>query len=198
MAKRQRKPRQTKPVKLSFPVFEYNPKGLKSKPEKELRKEYSRLRSIARKRIERMAETEFARTETFKYNVNRFKQLSGISSNVELRHLLVDLTRFLLAEGGSVTGQREIKRRSINKFRESGFDFVNEENYLDWIDFLHYVRDMEGFKYGKDEESVRITVKNALKESFKQAIAEGVESDAEKAYKFYMQNTGRGAHIPSA
>lgn len=185
--KRQRKARQTKPVKLSFPVFDYNPQGLKSKPEKALRKEYSRLRSIARKRLERMSESEFVRTETYKYNANRFKQLPSISSLTELRHLLVDLSRFLLAEGGSITGQREIKYRSIERFHEKGFDFVNAENYFDWLDFLHYVREMEGYVYNED----------ALKDAFKEAQREGVSDDVKSAYEYYQANTGRYANIPT-
>lgn len=185
--KRKHKPRQVKPVKLSFPVFDYNPIGLKSRTEKELRKEYSRLRSIARKRLERMTGTEFTRSETYKYNVGRFKQLQDISSNVELRHLTVDLARFLLAESGSLVGQKEIKIRTIQRFHNAGFKFVDSENYWDWLDFLHYVREMEGYVYNED----------ALKDAFKEAMREGVSDDTAAAYEYYKENTGRGAYIPS-
>lgn len=185
--KRQRKPRLVKPVTLSFPVFTYNPQGLQSYTERDLRREYSRLRSIARKRLERIGESEFQKSDIYKYNKARFKTLAEIKNPTELRHLLVDVSRFLLSERASVTGLRESRARSIEYFHEQGYTFINEQNYQDWRDFLRYVREMENYVYDYESEL----------NAFQTAAEKGVSSNVEEVYKIYARQTARGKDIPA-
>ena len=185
--KRQRKPRAVKPVNLSFPVFTYNPQGLQSRSEKELRREYSRLRSIARKRLERMGASEFASSDIYRYNKARFKQLADVRSMTELRHLLVDVSRFLLSDRSTITGLKESRAKSIEYFHEQGYTFITEENYSDWRAFLKYVRDMEGYVYDYSSELT----------AFEKASAAGNTNNVQRVYEFYVQQTARGNDIPS-
>ena len=43
-----------------------------------MRKEYTRMRDIAQKRIERMGQSEFAKTKTFKDHAEGFQKLKDI------------------------------------------------------------------------------------------------------------------------
>lgn len=185
--KRQRKPRIVKPVELSFPVFAYNPQGLQSYSERNLRREYSRLRSIARKRLERISSSEFADSDIYAYNKARYKTLSEIRSKTELRHLIVDITKFLLAERSTVTGLKESRSKSIEYFHEMGYTFITEENYKDWRAFLKYVRQMEDYVYNYESELT----------AFEQAVKAGESGSVQKAYEYYVKQTERGKNIPS-
>lgn len=185
--KRQRKSRSVKSVELSFPVFAYNPQGLQSYSERDLRREYSRLRDIARKRLKRMSESEFSDSDIYDYNKDRFKMLREIKSQLQLRHLLVDITKFLLAERSTVTGMKESRTRSIEYFHEMGYDFITEENYKDWRAFLKYVRQMEDYVYNYESELT----------AFKQAVEAGQSGSVQKAYEYYVKQTERRKDIPS-
>lgn len=161
----------SKYVKFSFPISAYQPDALQQGySEKELRKEYTRLRDIAQKRIKRMGESEFRGSQTYKYNVNRFSKLSEIGSKSELTHLLGDLARFLTASRGSIKGMRKERQRSIDTWHEKGATFVNAENYNEWIDFLVFVKDFVGFNYWEKAADM-----------FQQAKKEGVPIETLKA-----------------
>lgn len=129
----------SKYIKFSFPISAYQPDALQSGyTVKELRREYSRLRDVAQKRLGRLERSEFAGSKTVKYNQGRFKKLSEITSTGEMTHLLSDITRFLTAELSTVTGQRSYRRKSVESLREGGLTGVTTKNFgqvtriLDW------------------------------------------------------------------
>lgn len=108
--------------------------------EKELRTEYSRLRSIARKRLERFEGTEWTTTQIYKYNKQGFKPLKDIKSDSELRYLLADVARFITSDRSSVSGLEKERKRAIQTFQEHGYDFVTKKNFRQFTDFMEYVR----------------------------------------------------------
>ena len=131
--------RTTKYVKFKFPISAYQPDALRAGySERELRAEYSRLRDVAEKRLKRLESSEFAESQTVRYNKGRFKTLADISSTGELTHLMTDLARFLTAELSTVTGQRSYRRKSVESLREGGLTGVTTKNFgqvtrvLDW------------------------------------------------------------------
>lgn len=131
-----------RPVKLTFNYTDYRPDILMTKPEKELRKEYSRLRSIARKRLERIAETKYVNSATYKYNAGVYIPLAAVSNKNELSALLSSVTRFLTAKTGSLTGLREATTGTIETLHESGYTWINEENLRLFGDFMDYARNL--------------------------------------------------------
>lgn len=135
-------------IKFTFPISAYQPQALQEVySEKELRREYSRLRSVARKRLERFAGSEFEDSNVYRYNKGKYVPLSQVSNKGELVHLLSDVARFLTAEAGSVSGQREIRNKAIATWNEKGYTWINKSNYAAFARFLEFARDFVGQPY---------------------------------------------------
>jgi hypothetical protein len=125
---------------LTYEDEVYTPDGAKSLQDKDLRKEYSRLRSIARKRLERFEGTEWEDTQIFKVNEHKFKPLKDMDSDRELRHLFSDVARFVKAETSSVSGLERQRRLAMESLQEHGYDFVNTNNFNRFVHFMEYAR----------------------------------------------------------
>ena len=135
-------------IQFSWNISAYHPESLQSGfSEKELRQEYSRLRKVANKRLQRLERSEFADSQTVRYNKDRFVPLSQIGSKSDLAHVMSDLARFLTAARGSITGLREERRKAIETWQDTGASFVNESNYNDWVEFLEFAKDFIGKPY---------------------------------------------------
>jgi len=135
-------------TKFSFPISAYQPQALQEGySEKELRREYSRLRSVARKRLERFEGSEFEESNVYRYNKGKYVPLSQVSNKGELVHLLSDVARFLTAEAGSVTGQRAIRDKAIATWHDKGYTWLNKSNYAAFARFLEFSREFVGQPY---------------------------------------------------
>lgn len=121
--------------------------------EKQIREEYSRLRSIARKRLERIQGTEWESSDIYRQNVGKFKPLSQIKPN-ELPGYLDAVSRFVIAQRSSIKGLEQYRKASVENLQQQGFSFVNEKNYNDVVRFL---------------EAARISNLNRLFDSYRQA-----------------------------
>lgn len=124
----------------------------------ELRKEYSRLRSVAKKRLERMTGTRYENTQTYLKNINKYGTLEQIENMAKLqgrklsperqRELadsitakkLQELYRFLTAKTGSIKGMREVERKAIETLRDRGYTFINRKNIQDFGEYMEYLR----------------------------------------------------------
>jgi hypothetical protein len=123
-----------------YPDEYYTPEGAKNLSNKELRKEYSRLRSIARKRLERFEGTEWTDTQVYKMNAGVYRPIDEIKSERELRHLLSDVSRFVMSDTGSVSGLEKQRKTAVKTLRERGYDFINKDNFRQFADFMEYAR----------------------------------------------------------
>lgn len=127
---------------LHYDLGWYDVTTLKS--EKEMRKEYARLREVARKRLARMEDTPAERSQAYRMNRFRFeKPQSQIESIGELGRRLSDLSRFINAKSSTVTGQRELRAKSLETLHEHGYTFVNERNIYDFGEFMEWWRASE-------------------------------------------------------
>lgn len=127
-------------AKLAYDEELYTPEGAKSLTDKQIKKEYTRLRSIARKRLERFEGTEWTDTQIYKLNVGKYKPLSQIESNRDLRYLFSDLANFIKAKVNSVSALEEQRREGVKTLNERGYEFVNKQNYRSFGDFMEYAR----------------------------------------------------------
>lgn len=124
---------------LRYPVEAYVPSVVmmsKYMTEKQMISEYSRLRSIARKRLERFVGTEWVDTQQYRMNAGRYKPVKEIKNKTELVALLSDVSRFVTARTGSVSGLRAQRRQSIQSLYEHGYTFVNRKNFKQFADFM--------------------------------------------------------------
>lgn len=118
----------------------------------EMRAEYSRLRKIANRRIAALGRSEFADTDAYKKNVGKYTTIATLDET-ELRYKLYDLSKFVTARSGSVTGQRRIREQVIETFRNMGVEFINKHNYKRFTDFMEASRTA---KFSKIVSSDRI------------------------------------------
>ena len=125
---------------LSWNYNEYTPLGLKAYSERELRKEYSRLRSIARKRLERLEESEFVTTSIVERNQSKFRPLSSVRTEGQLRYLLSDLARFIESPQSTIRGQRARVNQTITTLHQRGYTFITKANFPRFVDYMDAIR----------------------------------------------------------
>ena len=127
-------------AKLTYSRNLYQPEALQSLTEGQLRKEYSRLRSIARKRLERMDNTEWESTQVYRYNRKKFVPLKEVKSERDLRHLLSDVARYVASDRSTITDLKKERKQAVSTLNERGYEFVTEKNYRKFADFMEYAR----------------------------------------------------------
>lgn len=156
-----RLPPKPKPVKFNLPVEQYTPYALLVKlgkeeiSEKDMRREYTRLRNIAQKRIGRLkVDPLLKRLENVKDAVSTgFPTLKEIGkSSTALAGNLAGLRSFLTKEESTVYGARRKFERNVRKAREAAGDFVDEGTYPDFDRFMQFARETtRGFRIGSPE-----------------------------------------------
>ena len=108
---------------------------------KALRQEYSRLRSIAEKRLARLKASEFVDSQIVREFDGRFKTLKEMKAPFDLAYGLSNLRRFLGSKASTVTGQRETRQKTIDTFHRHGFSEINEENYDEMVELISSYRE---------------------------------------------------------
>ena len=162
-------------AKTARPTYEfswYTPSEIKAKLdaggdlEKEVRKEYTRLRDISQKRLKRLAAAGYTDTEVYEKNVKHYPKLANIKSKSELAQRLSDLSRFIASSQSTVKGIRERERKVLEKLHENDFGFVNESNLKDFGEFMELYRDsmadMAGYDSGDAAELYSVVEKHKL------------------------------------
>ena len=116
--------------------------------EKEIRAEYSRLRSVARKRIERLGRSEFNTSQTYLSNRGRFVPLAEVKNKQQAAKLLADVELFVSAKTSSISGLKRARKESIQSLRAHGYNFVNQENFKAFTEFMEEWRDLNARSAG--------------------------------------------------
>ena len=137
---------------FSWNISSYYPMALQEgHTEKELRQEYAKLRSVAQKSLKRLGESRYRDSETYRQNRNAFPTTKSLKSTRELARALTDVTRFLSAKSHSISGLNEIRQSQVSTWNDQyGYDFVNFNNFDQWVEFLEWYKDAVGFVYSVD------------------------------------------------
>lgn len=129
----------------------YTPEGAYWANDADLRAEYSRLRSIAQKRISRIKGTEFEQSAIFKENRHGFLTVKQAQAQDVLVDELMSIRRFLLDPTSTLSGARERKAKILNTLNERGYTFVNSQNYWKYTQFMDFADSMlKGTYYSSD------------------------------------------------
>lgn len=128
-------------LKFKYTFDQANPFYLSKQPQSEVRAEYSRLRSVAQKRLQRLEQAGFLREGVALSRRRSFKKLAEMKDPRDVRASLVDLYRFLHAETSTVGGQRRVMRRTIANFQFYGIKNINEKNYFKYIEYLEHLKE---------------------------------------------------------
>ena len=119
----------------------YTPYKMKRMSEKEIRKEYSRLRSIANKRLERLdiQNLGLKAMTGFRYPTISNIEKAGISN---VRSALADVSLWLNDYRSSVTGEKQFLNDFQEMFIEKGYGslVVTPEQIYNTIRFLEEIR----------------------------------------------------------
>lgn len=112
-----------------------------------MKKEYTRMRDVAQKRIKRLGK-EMPTSKAYQRNAEGFKKIKDIDPR-DFAKAFSELAKFVRAKGSTVTGQRDIRRKTIKTWQEQGVN-LNERNYDKAIKILEEMR-RQKIVYGSDK-----------------------------------------------
>lgn len=108
-----------------------------------IRKEYTRLRDIAQKRLKRLAAAGYADTQTYKQNAAHYPKLKDIKSIFDLAQRISDLANFVKSPGSTVSGLKSRRRKTLEKLHEHEYSFVDESNLDAYGEFMEEYRNQK-------------------------------------------------------
>ena len=154
---------------------------------KAMRSEYTRMRDIAQKRIQRLSDSEFSGMKAYTEHSKGFKKLSEISP-ADFAKAYSELSKFITAKASSVSGQKAIRQKTINTWNRQGIP-LSKENYNRTIQILEEMRKRK-IVYGSDtaEELARITL----------GLSEDQFEDVLDNLEMYLTHTDESLRMPSA
>lgn len=136
--------KKSKPQGLLRPKDDYTPLALELTWDmKDVRKEYSRLRSIWRKRYERLLKSDYKDINLVKDRpIQRYKQLKDIKSDRELYHLLSELSTIIASDRTTVTGLKKQEKEQMQHINDVyGTELKTHEDLLNFGRFMEQLRD---------------------------------------------------------
>ena len=109
-------------------------------PEKEIRKEYTRLRDILRKRIETINKSEFAGQGIAGQFPQGLPKLAEIRPE-DLPYLLQQAATAINSSAGSLKGLRHRRSETIKSLQERGYTNIDETNISSFVRFMEEARE---------------------------------------------------------
>ena len=122
---------------LTWEYDDYYPYRLEQIDERALRKEYTRLRKIAIKRLARLQASEYKESDIAKEYAGGFALLADVE---DLPRELTRLARFVASERSSITGLKRIDKQTISTLHQHGYTFVNSGNVGQFGAFMEEMR----------------------------------------------------------
>lgn len=136
--------KKSKPQGLLRSKDDYTPLALELTWDmKDVRKEYSRLRSIWRKRYERLLKSDYKDINLVKDRpIQRYKQLKDITSDREIYHLLSELSTIIASDRTTVTGLKKQEKEQMQHINDVyGTELKTHEDLLNFGRFMGQLRD---------------------------------------------------------
>lgn len=136
--------KKSKPQGLLRTKDDYTPLALELTWDmKDVRKEYSRLRSIWRKRYERILKSDYKDINLVTDRpIQRYKQLKDITSDREIYHLLSELATIIASDRTTVTGLKKQEKEQMKHINDVyGTELKTHEDLLNFGSFMEQLRD---------------------------------------------------------
>lgn len=136
--------KKSKPQGLLRSKDDYTPLALELTWDmKDVRKEYSRLRSIWRKRYERLLKSDYKDINLVTDRpIQRYKQLKEITSDREIYHLLSELATIIASDRTTVTGLKKQEKEQMKHINEVyGTELKTHEDLLNFGIYMEQLRD---------------------------------------------------------
>lgn len=120
-------------------------------PKNEIRKEYTRLRDILNKRIQRIQESTFSNQGIAGKFPGGLPKLADIAPE-DLPYMLQQAATALTSKSGSLKGLQQRQKSAIESFRERGYTQINESNFKEFVNFLEEAKERGlGKVYGSED-----------------------------------------------
>ena len=167
---------------LAWDYDVYYPYRLEQMDESALRKEYTRLRKIANKRLARLQASKYKDSELAKEYSGGFTILANVA---DLPRELTALARFVASEKSSITGLKRMETKAISTLHKHGYTFVNAGNVGQFGAFMEEMRQAGYSKLYSSEflanwwsEKGRSKRDNAskLKQEFEKYVAQDMDN----------------------
>lgn len=130
--------------------------------DKDLRKAYSELRSVARKRLIRLDEAGFTESSLYQNNVSKFKHLDEVNDRTELEKLVRDVAKFVHNDLTKASEMRPWIEKNIKTLETSAGKTMTTEEFLL---FDRFMKEWHNRKDIKTYDSDRIeTIATIVKE----------------------------------
>lgn len=136
--------KKSKPKGLLRTKDDYTPLALELTWDmKDVRKEYSRLRSIWRKRYERLLKSDYKYINLVTDRpIQRYKQLNDITSDREIYHLLSELATIIASDRTTITGLKKREKEQMKHINDVyGTELKTHEDLLNFGCFMEQIRD---------------------------------------------------------
>lgn len=131
-------------------VGDYIPYNTHRYSDEDVRREYQRLRKIAKERLSRLEMSEFAKSQSVLEHKERYPTMRELKGDMrELRFQLYDLRKFLDSGYSTVSGQKAIKKQRIETLQARGWN-VTAENYNAFVTFMEYAKAYFGGSFSSD------------------------------------------------
>lgn len=112
-----------------------------------MRSEYTRMRDVAQKRLKRL-EKAFPESKAVQSHPQGFPKLKNLDPR-DFPKAFAELAKFVKAKGSTVTGQKQIKEKTIKTWQDQGLN-LNQNNYDKTIKILEEMRRRK-IVYGSDK-----------------------------------------------
>ena len=112
-----------------------------------MKAEYTRMRDVAQKRLKRL-EKAFPESKAVQSHPNGFPKLKNLDPR-DFPKAFAELAKFVKAKGSTVTGQQQIKDKTIKTWQDQGLN-LNQQNYDKAITILEEMRKRK-IVYGSDK-----------------------------------------------
>ena len=112
-----------------------------------MRAEYTRMRDVAQKRIKRLGK-QFPESKAYQTHSKGFAKLKELDPR-DFPKAFAELAKFVRAKGSTVTGQKQIKEKTIKTWQDQGLN-LNSKNYDKVIKILEEMRKQK-IVYGSDK-----------------------------------------------
>ena len=112
-----------------------------------MRAEYTRMRDVAQKRLHRL-EKAFPESKAVQSHPQGFPKLKSLDPR-DFPKAFSELAKFVRAKGSTVTGQKQIKEKTIKTWQDQGLN-LNQKNYDKVIKILEEMRRRK-IVYGSDK-----------------------------------------------
>lgn len=146
------------------------------------KKEYTRLRNIANKRLKRLAEAGYADTDIYRANAGKYPALKTFTKERELYQHLSSLAWFISAKGSTVSGQREYEEK-IRATLSEHYGTPADMDLKKFGTFMEYMRAKYAGKQYDSERAARV---------YRESLKKGITLDQLKRHqKVFYDNSNR-------